>query len=67
VAFDLASLLHFPILYDTFGPGSVPLTLIVLVRTLIMISLIAILVRRLAPDHWLLAAAHHRHTAALSR
>jgi hypothetical protein len=66
-AFDLASLLHFPILYDTFGPGSVPLTFIVLVRTLIMISLIAILVQRLAPDHWLLAAVHHRHTAALSR
>lgn len=66
-AFDLASLLHFPILYDTFGPASAPLTLIVLVRTLIMISLIAMLVRRLAPDHWLLAAVHHRHTAALSR
>jgi hypothetical protein len=66
-AFDLASLLHFPILYDTFGPGSVPLTLIVLVRTLIMIILIAILLRRLARDHSLLAAVHWRRTAVLSR
>jgi hypothetical protein len=65
-AFDLATLLHFPIAYDVFGPDSVAFMLIVLVRTLIMIGLIAILLRRLAPDNRLLAAARQRLIPALS-